>query len=306
MPSSPTTAPTPTLGSLRSMSSAEPRQPAHRALFISLVNDAALFPPAALPMEEALEAHRDHRAGEHSDLVGPFLVGVPAVETFAAAVAKGATAPPAVGLVARPGTAPEETATALDALRSVTGTRVASLDAAWSPGWRNLDLDGLTVHLEVGREDQAAALDDIASATDFVDVRAKFRTGPTPDWTWPDAAELAAFIIGAGERYLPFVLTGGLHHVVRGEHSVGGQVEEQHGLLNVLVAAHASAGAADAQTVRELLEIRDAEALADIVAGWSSPDVAAVRAAFAGFGCCDVTEPIGELSDLGLVAARET
>lgn len=286
------------------MSSAEPRQPAHRALFISLVNDAALFPPSALPMDQALQAHAQHRAGEHSDLLGPFLVGVPAVETFVAAVDGGATVPPVVGLVARPGTTAESTAAALDALRSVTGTRVATLDAAWSPSWRNLDLDGLTVHLEVGREDQTTALDDIASATSFVDVRAKFRTGPTPDWAWPEAAELAAFVLGAGERYLPFVLTGGLHHVVRGEHSVDGTLEEQHGLLNVLVATHASAGAADEQTVRELLELRDADALADIVAGWSSPDVAAVRAAFAGFGCCDVTDPIGELGDLGLIAPQ--
>ncbi len=283
------------------MSSAEPRQPAHRALFISLVNDAALFPPAKLPMDQALEAHARHRGAEYADLVGPFLVGVPAVAQLVSTVGTGAPAPPATGLVARPGTAPEDTDTALATLRALDGQRVVSLDTAWSPGWRNLDLDGLTVHLEVGREDQAAALDDIASASDFVDARAKFRTGPTPDWVWPDARELAAFIIGAGERYLPFVLTGGLHHVVRGEHVVDGRSEEQHGLLNVLVAVHASAGGADEQTVHDLLEIRDADALADIVAGWSSPDVAAVRSAFAGYGCCDVTDPIGELAGLGLL-----
>ena len=286
------------------MSSAEPRQPAHRALFISLVNDAALFPPATLPMDEALGAHARHREGEHADLVGPFLVGVPAVDDLISAVRTGVPAPPAIGLVARPGTASEDTDAALTTLRSLEGPRVVSLDTAWRPGWRNLDVAGLTVQLEVGREDQANALDDIASATGFVDARAKFRTGPTPDWTWPDAAELSAFVIGAGERHLPFVLTGGLHHVIRGEHSVDGQVEDQHGLLNVLVAVHASAGGADEQTVRELLEIREADALADVVAGWSSPDVAAVRAAFAGYGCCDVTDPIGELSDLGLIATK--
>mgnify|MGYP007049499045 FL=1 len=283
------------------MSSAEPRQPAHRALFISLVNDAALFPPAKLPMSEALEAHARHRDAEYADLVGPFLVGVPAVDDLVTAVREGAPVPPALGLVARPGTAPEDTDAALTTLRSVDGARVVSLDTAWHAGWRNLDITDLTVHLEVGRDDQAAALDDIASATDFVDVRAKFRTGPTPDWTWPDAAELAAFVLGAAERHLPFVLTGGLHHVVRGEHVVDEQSQEQHGLLNVLVAVHASAGGADKQTVRELLEIRDADALADIVSGWSSPDIAAVRAAFSGYGCCDVTDPIGELGELGLI-----
>lgn len=283
------------------MSSAEPRQPAHPGLFISLVNDAALFPPAALPVDAALAAHARHRRGEHSDVVGPFLVGVPAVDELVRAVSAGAPAPPALGLVARPGTSPTDTNAALGALRGLDGPRIVSLDAAWTPDWRTLDLDGLTGHLEVGREDQAAALDDIASVTDFLDVRAKLRTGATPDWTWPDTAELAGFVIGAGQRHLPFVLTGGLHHVVRGEHTVDGQVEQQHGLLNVLVAVHASAGGADEQTVQELLEIRDPDALADVVAGWSSPDIAAVRAAFAGYGCCDVTDPIGELADLGLL-----
>ncbi|WP_435199446.1 hypothetical protein [Janibacter sp. GS2] len=284
------------------MSSAAPRQRAHRALFISLVNDAALFPPAALPVDEAVRAHHGHREAEYADLVGPFLVGVGAVDELVATVVAGTPPPPAIGLVARPGTSPADITTALSSLRTLDGARVVSLDTAWAPDWRDLDLDGLVVNLEVGRAGQDLALDDIAAAAHVADVRAKFRTGPTPDWTWPDAAELATFVLGAAQRHLPFVLTGGLHHVVRGEHGVGGQVEEQHGLLNVLVAVHASAGGADEQTVRELLHLRDADALADIVARWSSPDVAAVRAAFAGYGCCDVTDPIGGLGDLGLLA----
>lgn len=55
----------------------------------------------------------------------------------------------------------------------------------------------------------------------------------------------------------------------------------------------------------ELLQIRDADALADIVSRWSSPDIAAVRAAFAGYGCCNVTDPIGGLHDLGLLAPAD-
>lgn len=285
------------------MSTAETRQPAHRALFISLINDAALFPPAQLPMDEALRAHADHRAAGVADLVGPFLVGVPAVEDLTTAMAAGAPAPPAIGLVARPGTAVADIDAALTALRSLERPRVVSIDTAWSPQWRNLDLGDLVVNLEIGREGQAEALDDIASASEFVDVRAKFRTGPTPSWPWPTGPELADVILGTGARHLPLVLTGGLHHAVRGERTVDGTPQEQHGLLNVLVAVHASAGGADESTVRDLLEIRDAHALAGIVAGWSSPDVAAVRAAFAGYGCCDVTDPIGELTDLGLVAS---
>lgn len=287
------------------MSTAEARQPAHRALFISLINDASLFPPARLPMDEALRAHATHRSAGYADVVGPFLVGVPAVEDLTTAMATGAPVPSAIGLVARPGTAVADIDASLGTLRALERPRVVSLDTAWSPEWRNLDLGELVVNLEIGREGQGEALDDIASASDFVDVRAKFRTGPTPDWSRPSAAELADVILGIGQRHLPLTLTGGMHHVVRGEHLVDGSRQEQHGLLNVLVAVHASAGGADGTTVRDLLESRDASALADIVAGWSSPDVAAVRAAFTGYGCCDVTDPIDELHELGLLTVGE-
>lgn len=285
------------------MSTAETRQPAHRALLISLINDASLFPPARLPMDEALRAHAGHRAAGYADVVGPFLVGVPAVADLTAALAAGVPAPPAMGLVARPGTAIEDVDAALATLRSLDRPRIVSLDTAWSPEWRNLDIGELVVNLEIGREGRAEALDDIASASDFVDARAKFRTGPTPTWTWPTSGELAEVVIGAGTRHLPLTLTGGLHHVVRGEYTVDGSPEEQHGLLNVLVAVHASAGGADERTVRDLLDIREAPALAEIVAGWSSPDIAAVRAALTGYGCCDLTDPIGELQELGLLSS---
>lgn len=282
------------------------RPPAHRAIFISLINDAALFPPAALDITSALSGHAAHRGGPDADLVGPFLVGVPTVEAFVAALDAGSPAPATVGLIARPGTLAEDVKAALAALRSESRTRLVSVDAAWSQGWRDLDPGELPIHLEIGREGHDAALTDIASAAGFADVRAKFRTGATADWTWPDASELADFIIAAGQQHLPFVLTGGLHHVVRGEHPVDGTTQQQHGLLNVLVAVHASAGGSDAHTVRELLEIRDAGALAEIVRNWSVSDVAAVRSAFAGYGCCDVTDPIDELRSLGLLTPSDS
>ncbi|UUZ43909.1 hypothetical protein LP422_14575 [Janibacter limosus] len=279
-------------------------RPAHPALSIALVSDAALFPPAALPMADALSAHAGHRSGPHADVVGPFLVGVPAVTDLVAALDAGSPAPPAVGPVARPGTAIEDIAAAFATLRGEARTRLVSIDMAWQTGWRSIDPGDLPIHLEVGRGDPDAAPADIASASDFADVGAKFRTGATADWARPDAAELAAFVPAAGRHYVPFVLTGGLHHAVRADHAVDGTADPQHGLLNVLVAVHASAGGGDEQTVRDLLEVREAQPLAEIVRGWSASDVAAVRAAFAGYGCCDVTDPIGELAELGLLSSR--
>ncbi|RYE77249.1 MAG: hypothetical protein EOO74_07190, partial [Myxococcales bacterium] len=40
----------------------------------AFIDDAAIFPPGNLPLDEALAAHEDHRAAEYADLVGPFIV----------------------------------------------------------------------------------------------------------------------------------------------------------------------------------------------------------------------------------------
>ena len=42
--------------------------------FAQLFDDAALFPPGNAPLDRAVADHRDHRAGELSDLIGPFVV----------------------------------------------------------------------------------------------------------------------------------------------------------------------------------------------------------------------------------------
>ena len=150
--------------------------------------------------------------------------------------------------------------------------------------------------LEVPRgPDQERALDDIAAeAGDGGRVVAKFRTGATPAWDWPDEQELAAFLVGAAERGLPFKLTGGLHHAVRGTHTVHGQREEQHGLLNVLVACRGRRrrrrprtasrrcwpGATPRHWCARSRRLADAR---------TSPACARL---FTSYGCCGVTDPV--------------
>jgi hypothetical protein len=129
----------------------------------------------------------------------------------------------------------------------------------------------------------------------------KFRTGPTAMWAWPDEQELAAFLRLAA-REVPFKLTGGLHHAARGTYEVAGVPEENHGVLNVLLATSAALSDAGGEEVARLLAVRDATALADVVAAWPDDTAARVRAAFTAYGCCTVTDPVGELADLGLLA----
>ena len=184
---------------------------------------------------------------------------------------------------------------------------MAAVELGWTPEWRDVDLLDLTgdmaLVLEVSRgQDQVRALDDIATeAGDDGRVLAKFRTGATPAWDWPDEQELAAFLVGVVGRAVPFKLTGGLHHVVRGTHAVHDHTEEQHGLLNVLCAVQAAVDGLPAHHLAALLAERDPAPLVREVAALGPQDVTRVRALFTAYGCCGVTDPVTELSTLNLI-----
>ncbi len=283
-------------------------RPAHAPLVRGLVADAAVFPPASLPLDEAVAAHRQHRSAPYSPAVGPFLVAASAVADLVR-VLDGEEARAGGGdvldvvLVARPGADPALLTAARDALREDTRVRVVAAELAWEDGWRGLGLDDVPLALEVPRgEDHDRALADIrAGVHEGLPVVAKFRTGPTPSWPWPDEDELADLLVLLAALDVPFRLTGGLHHAARGTYEVDGVPEENHGLLNVLLATSAALSRAGREEVAAILAVRDAPALAALVGAWSDDTTARVRSAFTGYGCCTVTDPLGELARLGLL-----
>lgn len=289
-------------------------RPAERALFELLVDDAAVFPPAALPLDAALTAHVTHRSSRYAGLVGPLLVPAASAGDLLALLADGSHPLPAgpggegaplrLGLIARPGTDPGVVTDALGLLRASDVVEVVGVEMGWTPTWREVDVAGLPLSLKVtrGAELAAAVADIAADASDVRPVQAKFRTGATPQWAWPDEGELAAFIRAAIDHDLGFKLTGGLHHAVRADHpGPGGGPDPQHGVLNVLVATRWALNGAEAEELVPVLAERDAGELVPYVTRMSGADAAIVRAFFTAYGCCDVTDPINELTDLGLV-----
>ena len=272
-------------------STATPRV-ADPALFDRLVDDAAVFPPGNAPLDEAVRLHRFHRAAGYASMVGPLLVPVSATAALERVVAGTAAAlvpDLAVALVARPGVPVAEVETAVTVLGAASGIATVGVEMAWSPQWREARLGGLPLTLEVGRdEDQPAALDDLRGEAG---AQAKFRTGATPTWDWPDEDELASFILAAVARDVSFKLTGGLHHLVRATHEEG----DQHGLLNVVLAVHLAVTGATVEAVTTVLAERDTDTIVQRT-GLIGPDEAALlRKAFTPYGCCEVTDPIGEL-----------
>lgn len=274
-------------------------------LLRGLLDDASLFPPAALPLAQALAAHRRHRRSPYAAAVGPFLVAGSSVADLVAVLEEDDPAEPLdVVLVARPGADPAVLTAAHDALRDHPAVRVVGAELGWEDGWRDLGLDDLTLALEVPRgERHGAALADVADGVrEGRRVLAKFRTGPTATWAWPDEDELAAVLVATVGAGLPLKLTGGLHHAVRGTYDVDGVAEENHGVLDVLLATAAALSGAGADEVAGLLRLRDAAALAELVGAWPDATGVAVRRALVSYGCCTVTDPLGELAVLGLTA----
>ena len=282
---------------MSSLSDAAADRLAEHALFASLVDDAAVFPPGNAPLEEAVRLHRGHRTSPYAAWLGPLLVPASAATDLGALAAGGE--PLQVGVIARPGTPSSALLDALSRLRHSERVEVVAVEMGWSPDWRDVDLGGLPLSLEVPRgAGQAEAIADIAGdAADSVPLQAKFRTGATPTWAWPDEKELAGFIRSAIDHDLGFKLTGGLHHVVRGNHDG----EEQHGLLNVIAAVRWALNGEEGPELVPILAERDPSVLVPTVTRMSAADASIVRAFFASYGCCDVMDPLGELAALNLI-----
>ena len=271
-----------------------PRLP--HALIEGLIDDAAVFPPGSSPLPDAVAAHLARTA--YRRFVGPLLVPATAAEQVVALVGD---APLSAGLIARPGMPLEPVTAGVEACVG-TPVMVTGIEVGAASAWDRLaDLGAMTT--EIPRAGFDAAMDSVAAAAEAgaagerPTVQAKFRTGATDVWAWPDEDELARFVVGCVDRDLPFKLTGGLHHVLRAAQSDG----QQHGLLNVLAAVDAAVSGASPATVADVLRERSAPPLAGVLVALGPDEVAAVRRTFTAYGCCTVTDPIGELVALGLL-----
>ncbi len=279
-------------------------------LLRALVDDAAVFPPGNSPLPDAVSGHAAHRTAWYSAVVGPLLVPAAAAGELLEQLDAGRWTGPGplrVAVVARPGTDPAVLDEGLAVLGADQRVEVAGAELGWSAGWRRLGIPGevpLALEVPRGGADQVEAGADIrASVAEGDDVVAKYRTGPTPSWPWPDEDELASFLLAATASPVPFKLTGGLHHAVRGTYEVGGEPEENHGVLNVLAATAAALDAAPPEALAGILATRDTAALVATIGGWAPTAEDRVRRAMTSFGCCTVTDPVGELVDLGLLTA---
>ncbi|MEU3982854.1 hypothetical protein AB0F77_22630 [Streptomyces sp. NPDC026672] len=272
------------------------------SLFAGICDDAAIFPPGLAPLPEAVDTHVRNLDTWFAALTGPLVVPAAALADLQPLLAQvphraGGTAD--LGLaVTLPG-GPAELPKVL-----ASGLPIHSLEIALPAGIgvtelldRLGDVD-VPVFVEVPRDGRR---DVLLSALTGTPYRAKFRTGGVRAELYPDAAELADGVHASVTTGVPFKATAGLHHAVRNTDPDTGFV--QHGFLNLMVAASAAASGRSAADLVPLLEERDPETVADWVGGLDAGDA---RTWFVSFGTCSITDPLNELTQLGLITAPET
>ena len=276
-------------------------RPAERALFRALFDDAAVFPPRIAPLPQTIADHVARKSRPYADLVGPLLLPASAIEDFLRL-----DRPPRVevALVGRPGT----DLTLVDESRTLLGQDAAvtltGVEIGWSSQWEQAVGWSASLSVEVprgaGQQHALSELQKHAAGPGL--VQAKFRTGATPDSPAPTLTELASFIRAAIDHDLGFKLTGGLRHAISQTTSEG---QNQIGFLNVIAATRwALAHGAEVPEMETLLSQRDPVPILDIITRMSGADASVLRAFFTAYGCCGVSDPIGDLASLGLI--RET
>ena len=229
-----------------------------RLLLGGLFDDTAFFPPAGLPLPDAVARHADHRRGPAGWMLGRLVVPIDALaalEPLVADQAADAFGRPWGLSVIGSGNVEEDrqTLAAFRARHQGEGYRlvIESLEVPVATRLevrrvRVLASDGWDVYCE-----PTAELDPLLDAIALAGVRAKLRAGArvevaagetTAGETTPPAAEfLARMLAGCVQRGIGMKATAGLQRACA--------AEGRHGYLNLLVAAGV-AEAAGAAAVR--------------------------------------------------------
>ncbi|HEX7152117.1 MAG TPA: hypothetical protein VF618_11580 [Thermoanaerobaculia bacterium] len=248
-------------------------------LLEGLIDYAGLFPPAKLPMEEAVRTYERHRESERSWALGKFVV--PAARTHEV-----------------PTNIPLSVLAAVDAIPPRFRTLEVKASSEAEIARIATQTQGRTVYVEIS---DVGLIDAIA----HYDLGAKIRTGGLTADAFPTASAIANFMRTCRDADVPFKATAGLHHPLRCVRPLTYEPDAprgtMHGFVNLFLAA-------------ALLE--DAEAILldddagnfsfdDEGASWRNRrvtvhDLVTMRRNFAtSFGSCSFDEPIADLEELG-------
>ena len=306
-----------------------PTDSAKHAFLTGLIDDASLFPPASLPMREALRAHARHAESAYAWLGGRFVLAASRADEFAAARDPQQSITISAILDAAALGAKGDTITAdlhrIDRVRALPAVTVDALEAKIPAGLDDAGLgraiDAIVRHFPDGGvafwyelphtgSGWAASLGDTmgqlaaarAAAPGHVVLGAKLRCGGPRPSDVPSVGDVGAFVRAAQEHGVPWKATAGLHQPVR--HGTS------HGFVNVFAAGMLlHGGAIDASRLADVIGEHDPRAFVidPMHVAWrdariDAESAAAARAQCVSFGRCSFDEQVNALRGLGLLA----
>ena len=247
--------------------------------FASLIDYAGLFPPAALPMQQAVENYARYRASPEAWMLGRFVLPANRLPEFERWCPQRF---PLSLLLASPAELPP----ARDSIVSVE--LKATHDAQIQP------IPGIETYFEIA---DLSLIPVIAHRG----ARAKIRAGGVTIDAFPPARFIADFLATSAAHRVPFKATAGLHHALRCHRPLTYSADSpsgwMFGFLNVFIAAAlAWKGVKSSELESVLME----ESLVDH--GLSESDLATARRDFAiSFGSCSFDEPVADLTALDIL-----
>ncbi len=271
------------------------------------VDYAGLFPPAALPMTEAVSNYAAYRRSSDVWALGRFVVSAGRLAECLSAVALVDRGDGAWQLSITLGADPEADLAVVAANQAAAARLGIGLDCFEARVDTAEAVERLARAVGTARWYGEVPLgperDAVLDALVRVGARAKIRMGGvTPD-AFPAAAQVAAFLVAVSARQLPFKATAGLHHPVRGRFRLTYQPDGPSGVmfgyLNLIVATVLAGQGVDPGLLRAALEAEPPAAFrvqADQLWWGNRPiDPAQLSDRFDGFGSCSFREPVDEL-----------
>ena len=275
-----------------------------RTLLCQLIDYAGLFPPAGLDMDSAVRNYAAYFAGEHSWMLGRFIVPFDRLEEFERA--------------ARPYFTDREWRVSLlgASAKTLLRGRGYVVDAIEQKAERMERIgpgSAIPTYYEVATSDPDAPMEGVIEAIARIGARAKIRTGGLTAGAFPAASRIARFLRLCHQAGVLFKATAGLHHPIRGVYPFTYESDsacgELCGFLNVFLAAAMTFNGATESETTLMLEEKSTKAfrIADQSIGWHSylftaAEIRDLRERFAiGFGSCSFEEPVSDLKALGFL-----
>ncbi len=297
------------------------------ALLRHSIDYAGLFPPAGLPMSEAVDNFARYINDPSSWALGRFVVPAQRLGEFETA---------AHPHLARTGSRPWRLSALLGGgldrdlevvadfnrrSKSRSGGTAALIDSvelkADSSESVQDALERLPRHLQAYIEIPIAGDPaDLIRQINRAGRRAKVRTGGTEPMAFPRTVDLARFIVSCVRADVGFKATAGLHHPFRAEYRLTYASDSPRGtmfgFMNLFLAAAFARSGLDQQGTQAVLEEGSPEAfqIEEDAISWHGHRVGLAdlertrEQVMVSFGSCSFTEPLQELHALHLLQSR--